>query len=151
MNGGAVGTMGGNMQGAQDGLGFQNLMNAMEAQAVLAPSMGGGASSFLSQMAPMIQKNQLAETAMSSIPQSFANAGGAQGTGGILSSIAGLIPGTAAHTYNKQKEAAAAQIAAAMGISPDQAMGLLPSIMQNQGSADMTQGILSNMGGQLAY
>lgn len=148
---GTNGTMGSNMQGSSDGLGYQNLINAMEAQAVLAPTMGGGASSFLAQIAPQLQRNQLAANTISAIPQSFANAGGAQGTSGILSSIAGLIPGTAAHTYNKQKQAAAAQIAAAMGITPDQAMGLLPSIMQNEGSAGMTQGILSSMGGQLAY
>lgn len=151
LNGGTNGTMGGNMQMSSNGpQGMQPLISAMEAQAVLAPGQGGAAQ-FLASIAPQLQKNQLALSAMHGIPAGFANAGGAQGTGGILSSIAGLIPGTAAHTYNRQKQAAAAQIAAAMGISPDQAMGLLPSIMQNQGTADMTGGILANMGGQLAY
>lgn len=150
--GGTNGTMGGNMQGSSNGAhSYQDLINAMEAQAVLAPSMGGGASGFLAQIAPQLQKNQLALSAIHGVPSSFANAGGAQGTGGIMSRISGLIPGTAAHTYNQQQEAAAAQLAAAMGISPQQAMGLLPQLMQNQGTAGMTQGILSNMGGQLAY
>lgn len=152
LSGGSNGTMGGNMinstNGAHD---FQALVNAMEAQAVLAPSMGGGASSFLSQIAPQLQKNQLALSAINAIPQGFANAGGAQGTGGILTNIAGLVPGTAAHAYNRQKQAAAAQLAAAMGITPDQAMGLLPNVMQNDQTAGMTQGILAGMGGQLAY
>jgi hypothetical protein len=150
--GGTNGTMGGNMQGQANGAhSYQDLINAMEAQAVLAPSMGGGASSFLSQIAPQLQKNQLALSAINGVPGSFANAGGAQGTGGIMSKISGLIPGTAAHTYNAQQHAAAAQLAQAMGISPEAAMGLLPQLMQNQGTAGMTQGILSNMGGQLAY
>lgn len=150
--GGTNGTMGGNMQGSSNGAhSYQDLINAMEAQAVLAPSMGGGASSFLAQIAPQLQKNQLALSAIQGVPGSFANAGGAQGGGGILSRISGLIPGTAAHTYDAQQHAAAAQLAQAMGISPQEAMGLLPQIMQNQGTAGMTQGILSNMGGQLAY
>jgi hypothetical protein len=150
--GGTNDTMGGNMQGSSNGAhSYQDLINAMEAQAVLAPSMGGGASSFLAQIAPQLQKNQLALSAINGVPGSFANAGGAQGTGGIMSRISGLIPGTAAHTYNAQQHAAAAQLAQAMGISPEAAMGLLPQLMQNQGTAGMTQGILSNMGGQLAY
>lgn len=150
--GGTNGTMGGNMDMSSNGAhDYQSLINAMEAQAVLAPSMGGGASGFLAQIAPQLQKNQLALSAIHGIPGSFANAGGAQGTGGIMSRIAGLIPGTTAHTYQAQREAAAAQLAQAMGISPQQAMGLLPEVMQNQGTAGMTQGILSHMGGQLAY
>lgn len=148
--GGTNGIIGGNMQGDTTGQpGLQEYINAMQAQSVLAPSMGGGASSFMGQVAPQLMKNQLAEGAMQGIPQSFANAGGAQGTGGILSSIASLIPGTAANTYNQQRQAAAAQLAAAMGISPEQAMGLLPNVMQNEQTAGITQGILGNMGGAL--
>lgn len=148
--GGTNGTMGGNMQGNATGQpGIQELISAMQAQAVLAPSMGGGASSFLSQVTPQLMKNQLASSAIQGIPGSFANAGGAQGTGGILSHIAGLIPGTAAHTYNAQRQAAAAQLAGAMGITPEQAMGLLPEVMQNEQTAGITQGILGNMSGAL--
>lgn len=150
--GGTNGTMGGNMQGESNGAhSYQDLINAMEAQAVLAPSMGGGASGFLAQIAPQLQKNQLAQSAIGAIPTSFANAGGAQDTGGLLSRISGMIPGTAAHTYNAQRQAAAAQLAQAMGISPQEAMGLLPEVMQNQQTAGMTQGILGNMAGQLAH
>lgn len=144
------GTMGGNME-SNGAPGYQDLINAMEAQAVLAPSMGGGASSFLAQIAPQLQKNNMAQASIAGIPASFANAGGAQGGGGVLSHISALIPGTAAHTYQKQREAAAAQLAAAMGISPQQAMGLLPEVMQNENTAGITSGILSNMSGALAH
>jgi hypothetical protein len=130
---------------------YQQLVDAMQAQAVLAPTMGGGASSFLGQIAPQLQKNQLASSELAALPASFANAGGAQGEGGILSRISGLIPGTAAHTYQAQQQAAAAQLGQALGISPQAAMGLLPQLMQNQQSAGISGGILNNLQGQLAY
>jgi hypothetical protein len=153
---GVGGTMGGTMDGTQPlqangAHSYQDLINAMEAQAVLAPSMGGGASSFLAQVAPQLQHNQLTGAALSGLPGSFANAGGAQGMGGILSRISALIPGTAAHTYQGQQEAAAAQLAKSMGISPEAAMSLLPQLMQNGQTAGVTNGILSNISGQLAY
>lgn len=134
----------------QGGSSYQDLINAMEAQAVLAPSMGGGASSFLGAVAPQLQKNALVGQELSALPQSFANAGGAQGEGGILSRISGLIPGTAAHTYQQQQAGAAQALASALGISPQAAAGLLPQLMQSQQTAGLNQGILGSLSGQLA-
>jgi hypothetical protein len=149
------GTMGDNMNGqpmqANGAHSYQDLVNAMEAQAVLAPSMGGGASSFLAQIAPQLQRNQLIQGELNGLPGAFANAGGAQGEGGILSRISGLIPGTAAHTYQQQQAGAAQALAAQLGISPAAAAGLLPQLMQNQNTAGMNGGILSNVSSQLAY
>lgn len=150
--GGTNGTMGGTMQTSPTGAhSYQDLINAMEAQAVLAPSMGGGASGFLAQIAPQLQRNQLTQGELSALPASFANAGGAQGEGGIMSRIAGLIPGTAAHTYQQQQSAAAQALAQQLGISPQAAAGLLPQLMQNQNTAGINSGILGNLSGQLAY
>lgn len=130
----------------------QSLINAMRAQAVLAPSMAGdsGATSFLASIAPMLQKNAMLSTTLSGIPEAYGNAGGAQGTAGILSRLSGLIPGTAANTYNAEQEAAANQLAAALGISPQAAKGLLPQLMQSGGVAGQQQGILGQMQGNLA-
>jgi len=150
------GTMGADMNPQQMGQGtapgqndLQRYIDAMEAQSVLAPNLGGAGASFMQSIAPMLQKNQLLGSELNAIPAGFNNAGGAQGTGGILSRISGLIPGTAAHTYQAQQDAAAAQLAQSLGISPQQAAGLLPQLMQNQQSAGIPQGILSQLQGQL--
>jgi len=75
-------------------------------------------------VAPVIANNQTA----------FANAGGAQGTlGGGLSMLNSLIPGTAANTYQRESEAAAATIANALGIRIEEARKLVPQLMQSQG------------------
>lgn len=144
------GTMGGNMI---EGTGNpqQDFVDAMRAQAVLAPNLGGGAASFMSTLTPQLQKNQLLATAMGTVPEGFANAGGAQGAAGILSKISGLFPGTAAHSYEQQRQAAAQQLAQSLGISPEAAAGLLPQLMQNEASSDISQGILGNLRGQLVY
>lgn len=150
-SGGTNGTMGGNMNDAMAPDSLSAILAQYMRMGTVDPYLLSSTSPVVQALAPQVQKNKLALSAIHSIPESFANAGGAQGTGGIMSRISGLIPGTAAHTYNAQRQAAAAQLAQAMGISPEQAMGLLPEVMQNQGTAGMTQGILSNMGGQLAY
>lgn len=153
--GGTNGTMMGNMNmqagPAADNNSIQSILADYMRMGSVDPYLLSATSPVVQALAPQAQQNKLALSSIQGIPQSFANAGGAQGTGGILSKISGLIPGTAAHTYNAQQHAAAAQLAQALGITPDAAMGLLPQIMQNQGTAGMTQGILSNMGGQLAY
>lgn len=152
MPGGTNGTMGGTMTTDPSGAhSYQDLINAMEAQAVLAPSMGGGASSFLASVAPQLQQNQLMRGELAALPAAYANAGGAQGTSGILSRISGLIPGTAAHTYQQQQAAAAQALAQRLGISPQAAAGLLPQLMQNENTAGINSGILGNLSGQLAY
>lgn len=123
------------------------LAQEQAAPTVLGPQLAG----VLGTLAPQLQKNQLASSELSALPASFANAGGAQGTGGILSRISGLVPGTAANTYDQQQQAAANSIANALGITPQAAMGLLPQLMQNQQSAGINQGVLGQLTGQLAY
>jgi hypothetical protein len=84
-------------------------------------------------LAPTVQKNQLAADTVSNLAPTFANAGGAQGTaGGLLSRLTALVPGTAAHTYQAQQQAAATQLAAILGITPAAAATLLPQLMNNQ-------------------
>jgi hypothetical protein len=109
--------------------------------------MGG---SLLGQ-APFLQRNQLAQGELAGLPAAYANAGGAQGTGGILSRISALVPGTSANTYQSERDAAAHQLAQVMGISPQAAAGLLPQLMQNPNSAAVSSGILGNMQGNLVY
>lgn len=145
------GTMGDNMQLQAHGNDTGNLISTIEALSVLDPSHYGAQGQSVLQLAPFLQKNQMLQGVMSGLPASYANAGGAQGTGGIMSRIAGLVPGTAAHTYQAQQQAAAQQLAQTMGISPEAAAGLLPQLMQNGQSAGLTQGILGNLQHQLAY
>lgn len=152
--GGTNGTMGGNMNMQGNGTAptdMASILSQYMHMGSVDPYLLSSTTPLVQALAPAVQKQQMAGTSLNAIPQSFANAGGAQGTGGILSHIASMIPGTAAHTYNAQRQAAAAQLAQAMGISPEQAMGLLPDVMQNGQTAGMTQGILGNIAGQLSH
>lgn len=147
------GTMDATMQPAQ-----QNPLSDLYKTLLQNYQAGGGitpndasTTSTLATLAPAIQKQNLASTELSALPAAFNNAGGAQGLGGILSHIAGLIPGTAAHTFQQQQEGAAQALAAQLGISPQAAMGLLPQLMQNQQTAGLSGGVLGQLQGQLAY
>lgn len=140
---GTNGTMGGTMNGQPSQNDLANYIHAMEAQSILGTSFSAPVTSLMSNLAPMIQQNQLLHSQLGGLQGLYGNAGGPQGIGGILSHITGLIPGTAAHTYEAQQ----ADIAHKLGINP----ALLPGLMQNQQTAGMSGGILSNMGGQLAY
>jgi hypothetical protein len=147
------GTMGAAMQPAQQNpLGdlYQTLLQNYQAGGGITPNDASTAGT-LATLAPAVQKQNLASTELSALPGAFANAGGAQGEGGILSHIAGLIPGTAAHTYQQQQAGAAQALAAQLGISPQAAMGLLPQLMQSQQTAGQSQGVLGQLQGQLAY
>lgn len=127
--------------------------------AVLAQEQAPGASltpgysamnSTLSTLAPQVQKQQLEAPAISNAVSGFANAGGAQGTGaGILSKLSGLIPGTAANTYNSQQSSAASALAQLLGISPESAMSLLPQLTQSTQTAAPQMGGLSSILGSL--
>lgn len=144
-------TMGGTMQPAQQSP-LNQLYTSLLAQEQAAPTvLGPQLASALSGLAPQVQKNNLVSGELGALPGAFANAGGAQGEGGILSRIAGLVPGTAQHTFQQQSAGAAQALAAQLGISPQAAAGLLPQLMQNQGTAGMNQGVLSQLTGQLAY
>lgn len=146
------GTMGAAMQPQQNPLDqlYQTLLQNYQASGGITPNDASIAGT-LQTLAPQVQKQNLVAGELSAIPGQFANAGGAQGTGGILSRISGLIPGTAANTYQNDQTGAAQALASQLGISPQAAMGLLPQLMNNQGTAGQNQGVLSQLTGQLAY
>lgn len=147
------GTMGATMQPAQQSplnQLYQTLLDNYNASGGITPNDASIAGN-LSSLVPQVQKNNMLSNELGALPASFANAGGAQGAGGILSRISGLIPGTAAHTFQQQQAGVAQALAAQLGISPQAAMGLLPQLMQNQQTAGQNQGVLSQLTGQLAY
>lgn len=146
------GTMGAVMQPQQNPLDqlYQTLLTQYNAGGDIGAN-AGSLTSALAGLAPQVQKQNLVAGELSAIPGQFANAGGAQGTGGILSRISGLIPGTAANNYQNDQTGAAQALAAQLGISPQAAMGLLPQLMNNQATAGQNTGVLSQLTGQLAY
>lgn len=90
----------------------------------------------LSQLAPVIQKQQLAAPAVSDALSTYYGAGGPQGEGGgLLSQLTGLIPGTPAYTYAHQRAASSALLGQILGIKPEEAQGLMPSLMQTPEAA----------------
>lgn len=111
------------------------------AQEQAAPTvLGPQFASVLGALAPAIQKNQLAADTISNLAPTFANAGGAQGMGGgILAKLTSLVPGTSAATYQAQRQAAATQLAAALGITPQAAMAMLPDLMNTGAVAGQQQ------------
>lgn len=128
---------------------LSDIINAMQSQAILAPQLNPGATSVLSSVAPQLQTNALLQNELGALPAGFANAGGAQGLGGIGSVISGFIPGTAANAYRGEQAAVAAQLAKTLGISPEAAQQLLPSLLQNEQTAGMRQSVLGGMAGAL--
>lgn len=157
--GAANGTMGAamnnqNLNGAAGGTTDPNSMSSILSRMLymgnVDPYLLSSTAPVVQSLAPQVQKQELAAHEIAGLPGSFANAGGAQGPGGILSRISGLIPGTPAHAYQGQQDAAAQALASAMGISPQAASSLLPQLMQNPQTAGMTQSILGNIYGQMA-
>jgi hypothetical protein len=108
------------------------LFETLLRQEQLAPNiLGTSFAPVLASLAPNVQKNTMAANAVSGLEPTFANAGGPQGTGGgLLARLTGMIPGTPANTYQRQQAAAAAQLAAVLGISPEAAMAMLPQLTQ---------------------
>lgn len=102
----------------------------------------------LQALAPNVQKNAMAASSIAGLEPTFANAGGAQGLGsGLLARLTGMIPGTAANTYQRQQLAAATQLAAALGITPQAAMAMLPQLTQTPEVAiPQQQGVNSLLG-----
>lgn len=101
-------------------------------------------------LAPSSLQQEQAAGAVSALAPTYANAGGAQGFGnGLLSKLTAMVPGTAANTYQNQQQAAAAQLAKVLGITPEAAMAMLPQLMQSQQTAipqqQATGGILSTL------
>lgn len=146
---GGTDTMNGNNPMQPNGV--NNYIHDIQGLSILDPTHYGGMGQSVLSLAPQLQRNQMLDAQLSGMPGAYANAGGAQGGGGIMSRISSLIPGTAAHTFEAQKIAAAHELAQTLGISPEAAAGMLPGLMQNQGSANISQGILGNMQHSLAY
>jgi len=124
---------------------LNQLLQAMQAQSILAPDLNPGATSLLSSYAPQLQKNAMLKNAVSALPSNFGNAGGAQGMGGIGSVLSSFIPGTAANAYQGDVTSIAAQLASALGISTEAAQNLLPGLMQNEATAGQRQSVLGGM------
>lgn len=137
------------MPGGQSNGQLQTILDAMKAQAILAPDLNPGATSFLSGIAPELQSNALLKTELGGLPSGFAGAGGAQGLGGFGSVLSGFVPGTAANAYQGQQAVVAAQLAKTLGISPEAAAQLLPSLLQNEQTAGMRQNVLQSLPGAL--
>ena len=127
---------------------------ALSGMANSAASAGANATSGINNLntslVPLENKQALVAPVIANNQTAFANAGGAQGAlGGGLSMINSLIPGTAANTYQRESEAAAATIANALGIRIEEARKLVPQLMQSQGSADVSSGGINSILGAL--
>lgn len=159
-------TQGAGMQGTQGaqsaggaGAPGQDALNQLYNQLLQQEQLGGGLTdnsgaliSALNQLAPQVNKQQIAANAIQQLMPAYQNAGGAQGLGGgLLSQLSGLIPGTAANVYGNQQQATAGALGGALGISPAQAGGLTPQLMSNQQTANpqitALQNLLSMYGG----
>ena len=139
---------------AMDQLYASNAPVALGGMANSAASAGANATSGINNLntslVPLANKQALLSPVIANNQTVFANAGGAQGAlGGGLSMINSLIPGTAANTYQRESEAAAATIANALGIRIEEARKLVPQLMQSQGSADVSSGGINSILGAL--
>ena len=156
-------TQGAGMQGTQGAGGAgapgQDALNQLYNQLLTQEQLGSGLTdnsgsliSALNQLAPQVNKQQIAANAIQQLIPAYQNAGGAQGLGGgLLSQLTGLIPGTAANVFGNQQQATAGALGGALGISPAQAGGLTPQLMSNQQTANpqitALQNLLSMYGG----
>lgn len=124
----------------------QNTIEDILQTMITHPSIyGGQIGGVLSSLAPQLQQNAMLQNEISALPTGFANAGGAQGLGGIGSVLSGMIPGTAANAYQGQQAVLAAQLAKTLGITPEAAQQLLPSLLQNEQTAGMRQNVLGGL------
>jgi hypothetical protein len=130
---------------------IDSLFQANMAQNILAPGpYGSSSASMLGTIEPQVYKGQQSQAIVNNALGAFQGAGGAQGFGGgMLSKLSGMIPGTAANAYEQRQAAAAAQLAQLLGISPEQAMGMLPQLMQSAGTGAQTAGGAQSLVGAL--
>lgn len=125
---------------------FQRM--AEQVPANLNSSLVGGATGMAQAgagLAPQAQAQQQAGTILGGIPGQYN-----QAPTGLMGALEGMIPGTAGYAYNQQQQAAAASIAKLLGISPQQAAGLLPQLLTPQATPLREQtlgGLLGNLGG----
>jgi hypothetical protein len=135
----------------QELLDQQTLMTEQQkAPLALSSALSGaisGLGSNVANLAPQVTQQSLLGSALGGLPGAYNLAQG-KGETGALGAIAGLIPGTAAYSYNQQKQADAAALGKALGIDSNSAMQLLPGIYNAQ-AAQQRGGILSGITGQL--
>lgn len=127
---------------------YNTIYNDLLSQSVLlgGTPYGGNATAALASLAPQLQKNALAGSVISNLIPSYNAAGGAQGLGGgLLSQLSSLIPGSSANVYGNQSNAAASELATLLGISPEAAHGLIPSLMSTPQTAAPQAGILGGI------
>jgi len=144
---------GGGMMGAgPTGMGQQSGQTGMQPQNPLADVYNtlmqapGLYADQLSQLAPILQKQQMAQGIVGNLGAAYQGAGGAQGLGGgLLSQLSALVPGTPANLYQRQQQAASASLAKLLGIDPEQAAQLTPTLTQNPQSAAVSQANLQNL------
>ena len=123
--------------------GQMNPLGAILQAGILDPMQYG---SMLNTLEPFIQKEQVAQNAMSQLAPLYNSAGGGQGAiGGLLGNILGMVPGTNQYNYMQARNMAA-RAGAPFGISG----GNIPSFMQTpQGAQSMIGAdntMLSNLG-----
>ena len=155
---GTQGTQGAGGAGAPGQDALNQLYNTLYQQEQLGfgGTQTGSLINALNSLAPQVNKQQIAANAIQQLIPSYQNAGGAKGLlGGLEQYATGLIPGTAANVYGNQQQATAGALGGALGISPAQAGGLLPSLMSNQQTANPQITALQNLlslygGGQAA-
>jgi hypothetical protein len=98
--------------------------------------IGSPYTSALTTLAPQAQKLETAAPLLQQLVGGLGAAGGTQGPlAGGLTKLTGIIPGTAANTYNREQGSVASIIAQLLGISPQSAMGALPQLTQAPGTA----------------
>jgi len=149
-------TLGGEMNNQQTGISqpgkqpaqtpYDQMVQAAIAQSILDPGNGNG-EAFLSGIAPKLQARQTLQSMLPTLQTAYDTAGGAQGLGGIGSMASSLFPGTAANAYQSQQQAVAGQLANTLGISKEEALAMLPQLMQDSAtSANRISGLNSIVG-----
>lgn len=130
---------------------INSVLSTLLAQEQAAPTvLGPSLAPVLQSLAPAVQKQDQTAEIAGALPQTFANAGGAQGpVGGLISSLLSHVPGTAQNTYSREQQAAAASLAQGLGISPQAALALLPQMSQLPGVAAPQQQQVGGIVGQL--
>lgn len=152
----ANGGMGGNINSGASMDQSQNplsqLYETLLAQEQASPyNFASSLGPVLNQLAPTLQRQELAAPVINNLLETYGGAGGAQGMGGgLLSRLTGLIPGTPANTFQRQQSASAASLAQILGISPEQAQAMFPQLMQTPGAAAPQVGGLQSILGRIA-
>ncbi len=141
------------MGGAQPGGDQMNAVNLasklMEIMSV-NPNQTAHIAPILAQLMPQVQKTNVADEAMQQYQGTLGAAGGPQGPlGGALSQLGGMLTGGPAAQVDPQRQAAAAALANATGMTIEQAMAALPGMQANQAGAQQGFGLGGSILGAL--